>query len=1375
MSPHCRRASRAILLLAFLCGLLLSVPSRAHAAAKPNVIVILADDLGWRDLRVLGATDLQTPNLDALATNGVRCTNGYVTAPICSPSRAALLTGRYQQRFGHETNPGTTLEHNPVFGLPLTESTMGNRMKDLGYATGWIGKSHLGGVTNLYHPLLRGFDEFFGFIESHHNYFETNNYALPSQRLTNQEDPILRGWVAISETNYLTYAFARECTNFIARHAGEPFFLYAPFNATHFPLQATTNLLARFSTNTFGNNLNRFTNAAMLAGLDDAVGAIVAQLQALNIETNTLIFVTRDNGGATNFGSINSPLRGTKTDLYEGGVRVPFLMHWPGHLPTNKVFSAPVSTLDILPTAIAAAGGTVPAAWRLDGVNLLPFVRDEVSGMPHTNLFWRVETDGVNPPNDDDVKDGVRAMRQGDWKFVKPGIEQTWELYDLANDPGESINVAARHPDVLQRMLVDYADWNAQLARPNYARNKEDFSTPEFVLEDVPIGATNVSYLAPEFLPGGAQVAFQDGFNQLWRAQLDPLTGRFLSAAGQDLLVDAGLTPLTNPANGPEWGRSTNGPALFYNRTTASGRRQIWRARLNGNTVTTNQLTASATDETFGVRAGQEGTNASVKILFDLGNNAVSAKSWADENSPGTILALPRHAGGPQDGRWLPNGVDIAYAGIPLLQVTQQIMRYSTATQTAKFLTDEPGNKTDVAGFLAPEFGGELCYAAVVDRDAIAIYRDLQDNTNGFLRRVATLTLPTNTTQRFIYSMEPLHGLRGFNGISYFSCVAYQNDDPQNPGDAAMWLFGLGPDTNNIIARRVDEGSYADTPGERRDPKTFVGEREVFFYYTLLDGTKPAQLRLAKTGLVLPDHQGPPSGFTDLKLTGDFSSGETNLAGQVVGGTETMVLATHKGVIFAGTSSRMNQPYPTNAPLRDDWIGAQILLKDAPNSSWRVDPAMPPIFRIHLGVEALVDFTFTTKADGSVLTNPPNFLVAGLSDISTNGANIASARTRIDAFSGEWEHSTVATSTVPANLISIGSHVDRMTNGVHRIFAGLENGEIYRGAYDVNATGRIVWASGSVELTNMGPVTGFAEANGFLYAAAGLRQANSNAPVNGGLFVRIDTNATWKPVYQWPQPPQVFAARAEDRVLRGLTAVPDPFGEDHQVLLAARNWAGVIERIDPAKGHAATIELDVRDFFARLWHDVRVRRSPVSVAYTGFTPVVDPVTGRTVHLVGVWIEQPDTNAPSFGGSHFLVRHGDGTYEAAGFGSYSRLSSTDQSLRGMRAIAVSPFPADGGNVLYLGGYDAGSTVSTNTAWIARGDWDAWPGLTLTRPNPPAVQLAWPITQGSWLLEASESVDPLAPWSPVPGLATRGLTDQLHSHTPATNTFYRLRKN
>ncbi len=1358
---------RLVALVTGALQLVLCLPASAAAPPKPNVIVIFADDLGWHDLGVQGATDVLTPNIDSLARSGIRFTSGYVTAPLCSPSRAGLITGRCQQLFGHEMNPGPLLERDLHFGLPLTETTMGDRMKSLGYATGWIGKSHLGGVANYYHPLKRGFDEFFGFIEGHHEYIRP---GIP----TSQPDPILRGITPVPETDYLTAAFAREIVDYIDGHAAEPFFLYAPFNAVHFPLEAPPALLSRFDPNQF-SDLTRYTNAVMLAALDDAVGAILTKLRALNLETNTLIVFASDNGapspnGVDKNGSLNTPLRGYKGDLYEGGIRVPFLMQWKGHLPADAVVDTPVSTLDILPTAVAAAGGSVPAAWQLDGVNLLPFLLGQTTTPPHSSLFWRTDSAGG-----DDVQPNPRAVRQGDWKAVKPSRDSTWELYNLASDVGETTNLADANPDIVQRLVAAFDAWNAQLATPRWDFNTLNYVTPEFVRQDVRLGAANVSYLQPEFLPGGAQIAFQDGGNKLWRGEIDALTGFFRSASGQDLLVDTGLAPLEVSVNGPEWGLSANGPALFYTKPGSSGRQQVWRARL-GNGVAVAQLTGSQSSDSFGVRVSQEPADASVKMAFNVGNIASATMSWADESSPLSVLPLPRHAGGSRNGRWLPDSADIAYSGIPPAQpVPTQIARYRTAAGTPALISNDSGDKTDVCGFLAPEFDGELCYAAVVDHTAIAVYRDLQDNANGLYTRIATLTFPPTAPPRYIYSLEPLQGLRGFNGVSYFTFAAYQNNDPVNPGDSAIWLVGLGPDDDHHVARRVDEGAGSGLVADRREPKTVIGDREVFLYYSRQNGTEPTQLRLAKTGLKRPDRQGAPSGFTSLQFSRSLDAGTTDANGRFMGSTETMNLVAHKGRLFAGTGSRNNLPYPTDpANLPSTWSGAQILVKDSPTAPWRVDDALPAIFRVHLRVEALVDITFTTFANGTALPQPVNLLIAGLSDVGATGSTLASARTRDDA-TGDWEESHIATTAAPANALSFGSHVDRFTD-VHHIFAGLENGEIYRGACSPAAAGKLVW-SPVPELSGVGQVTAFAEANGFLYAACGLAQANSTVPVTGGLFVRRDSTATWELVYQWPHPVELFAAPAEDRLMRGLTAVPEPFGAGREVLLAARSWPGVIERIDPdpAQGHTVTVELDVRDFFARLWNDDRVRQSSVTIAYNGFTAVTNPVTGERVHLVGLWIEHPESGTPPRNGSHFLMRHEDGAYEPADLENFTPTVPSGESLRATRCIAGSPFAEDRGGGFYFGGYDTADDESHNTGWIMRGDWFAWPALTITQPDPPDWQLAWPIAETNWVLETSAVLGPAANWLSVPGIPTRALTYETQSvSSQAPNSFFQLRK-
>ena len=284
-----------------------------NQAAKPNIIVIVADDLGYADLGCQGCKDVPTPNIDSIAKNGVRFTNGYVSCPVCSPTRAGLMTGRYQQRFGHEFNPGPADAAPPNFGLPLTETTLANRLKSLGYRTGMVGKWHLG-YTAKYHPQKRGFDEYFGFLGGAHSYVDAR---------ADKSNPILRESQPIDEKEYLTLAFTREAVAFIDRHAKEPFFLYLTYNAVHNPLQAPQKYLDRFK---HLDDQKRQKLAAMLSCMDDGVGQLLAKLRELGIEENTLIVFVSDNGGPTpQTSSRNNPLRSFKGTVWEGGVRVPFI------------------------------------------------------------------------------------------------------------------------------------------------------------------------------------------------------------------------------------------------------------------------------------------------------------------------------------------------------------------------------------------------------------------------------------------------------------------------------------------------------------------------------------------------------------------------------------------------------------------------------------------------------------------------------------------------------------------------------------------------------------------------------------------------------------------------------------------------------------------------------------------------------------------------------------------------------------------------------------------------------------------------------------------------------------------------------------------
>ena len=430
--------------------------------------------------------------------HGVRFTNGYVSGTYCSPTRTGLTTGRYQTRFGHEFNgSGSTSEGKPV-GLPLSETTIANRLKSAGYATGLVGKWHLGSAPE-FHPQQRGFDEFFGFLGGAHSYFLAQSKAdaerdaaalFGGQKLDLKKEtldainrevasPVYRGETAVAEKEYLTDAFGREAVDFIGRHKEHPFFLYLAFNAVHTPLQATDNRLKRFASIA---DEQRRTYAAMLTALDEAVGQVLEKLRASCLEENTLIFFFSDNGGPVMLGtsingSRNNPLRGSKRTTLEGGIRVPFAIQWKGKLPAGKVDDRPIIQLDVLPTALAAAGVTAAPDWKLDGVNLLPYLTGENQGAPHETLYWRFGQQ--------------RAIRRGDWKLVqydtnadestpetraasigaRPIISPT-KLYNVVEDPGESKDLAAANPDKVKELDDAWQAWNAELAEPLWGQSR---------------------------------------------------------------------------------------------------------------------------------------------------------------------------------------------------------------------------------------------------------------------------------------------------------------------------------------------------------------------------------------------------------------------------------------------------------------------------------------------------------------------------------------------------------------------------------------------------------------------------------------------------------------------------------------------------------------------------------------------------------------------------------------------------------------------------------------------------------------------------------------------------------------------------------------
>ncbi len=439
-------------LLAYLLAL-----SPLTAADKPNILIIFADDLGYADIGVHGGKAVPTPNIDALAASGVRCTSGYVTCPYCSPSRAGMLTGRAQTRFGHEFNPHVGNEAE--LGLPLDQRTIANELHDVGYATALIGKWHQG-FDKPHHPNSRGFDEFFGFLVGGHNYAQHPD-ADPEFGSGHSHNMIYRGDKLQKLDGFLTDIFTDEAIGFMDRNKQKPWMLYLAYNAVHTPLEISPKVAARLSAEV--TEPNRRGYLALLLGLDDAIGRITAHLKTIGADKNTLILFVSDNGGsghkpylAYNTG-VNTPLRGDKGQTLEGGIRVPFFASWPGQLPAGTTYGHPVSTLDFLPTACALAGAKHVDS--IEGVNLLPYLKGENKSAPHTTLAWR-----FGPQ---------KAIRQGDWKLVDARDFDTksqsgWQLFDLSKDIGEAHDLSAQFPEKKAELIKLWDAWNSQNITPKW-------------------------------------------------------------------------------------------------------------------------------------------------------------------------------------------------------------------------------------------------------------------------------------------------------------------------------------------------------------------------------------------------------------------------------------------------------------------------------------------------------------------------------------------------------------------------------------------------------------------------------------------------------------------------------------------------------------------------------------------------------------------------------------------------------------------------------------------------------------------------------------------------------------------------------------------
>ncbi|GHB63633.1 sulfatase-like hydrolase/transferase [Persicitalea jodogahamensis] len=405
---------------------------------KPNIIVILTDDQGWADVGFNGATDIPTPNLDRLATNGIIFSNGYVSHPYCSPSRAGLLTGRYQARFGHDCNMPYGDDNDATIGTPLSEKMISEALKEQGYRTSAIGKWHVGDHPDLY-PTQQGFDHWFGFVGGSMNYWGKRNGPLQT---------IVRNGVPVpeNELHYLTDDFTDEAIRVINQKNDKPFFIYLAYNAPHAPDQATENYLKQTEHIEYGG---RSIYGAMVNAVDAGVGRIDSTLAANGMKENTVLIYLSDNGGRNQYAD-NRPNRGYKGMLYEGGIKVPFFISWPKGLPKGRRYAQVVSSLDIFPTALAAAGADPLKEKQLDGVSLIPYLTKKRNSNPHEKLFWRA------------VGGFEYATRIGDYKLYKRANEKNLMLFDLQNDPFERNNIAANHPEIVAKLDKAYRDWDAQ-------------------------------------------------------------------------------------------------------------------------------------------------------------------------------------------------------------------------------------------------------------------------------------------------------------------------------------------------------------------------------------------------------------------------------------------------------------------------------------------------------------------------------------------------------------------------------------------------------------------------------------------------------------------------------------------------------------------------------------------------------------------------------------------------------------------------------------------------------------------------------------------------------------------------------------------------
>ena len=436
----------------FIVLIIFFIASCSSEDPPPNIIIIISDDQGYADVGFHGSKEIFTPNIDRIAKNGVVFSQGYVSYAVCSPSRAGLITGRYQNRFGYTRNI-LLAPKDSLMGLPISEQTLPEVLNNVDYKTKAIGKWHLGAHESLV-PEKRGFDEFFGFLIGGHRYFPDdltlNDLTEASRQMDGYITRIYDNGKRINTKKYLTEELSDNAVKFIEDNSEDPFFLYLSYNAPHTPLQATETDLER---NDHIDVEKRRTYAAMVSSMDDGVGLILDKLEEKNISENTIVIFFSDNGGVEwyNF-SDNGPLRGIKGDFFEGGIRVPFTMQWPKKIKPGTNYNKPIIALDVFATVVSAASAEKFIKNNIDGVNLIPFINGDVNGSPHDYLFWK------NPDKDIDV------IRDNRYKYIR--VKDDEYIFDLDNDLSEENNIISSSRHIYQDLKLKFKEWEKDMIDP---------------------------------------------------------------------------------------------------------------------------------------------------------------------------------------------------------------------------------------------------------------------------------------------------------------------------------------------------------------------------------------------------------------------------------------------------------------------------------------------------------------------------------------------------------------------------------------------------------------------------------------------------------------------------------------------------------------------------------------------------------------------------------------------------------------------------------------------------------------------------------------------------------------------------------------------